>query len=69
MKKMLNDKLVDMSKEEIESVKAYQEKMKKERDAYLAIKNKKETNKVSAISKLKSLGLTDDEINALTGAS
>tara|TARA_R100000329_G_scaffold47817_1_gene44439 strand:- start:220 stop:429 length:210 start_codon:yes stop_codon:yes gene_type:complete len=69
MKKMLNDKLVDMSKEEIESVKTYQEKMKKERDAYLATKNKKETNKVSAINKLKSLGLTDDEISALTGAS
>tara|TARA_R100000231_G_scaffold16707_2_gene17449 strand:+ start:681 stop:890 length:210 start_codon:yes stop_codon:yes gene_type:complete len=69
MKKMLNGELVDMSEEEIESVKTYQEKMKKERDAYLATKNKKETNKVSAINKLKSLGLTDDEISALTGAS
>ena len=65
MKKMLNGKLVDMSKEEIESVKAYQEKMKKEKDARIATKTAKETNEASAITKLKALGLTDDEIVAI----
>jgi len=67
MKKMLNGELVDMSKEDIASVKTYQEKMKKERDARIAAKTAKETNEASAITKLKALGLTDDEITAIRG--
>ena len=67
MKKMLNGELVDMSKEDIASVKTHQEKMKKERDARIAAKTAKETNEASAITKLKALGLTDDEITAIRG--
>lgn len=67
MKKMLNGELVDMSKEDIASVKTYQEKMKKERDARIAAKTAKATNEASAITKLKALGLTDDEITAIRG--
>jgi len=67
MKKMLNGELVDMSKEDVASVKTYQEKMKKERDARIAAKTAKETNEASAITKLKALGLTDDEITAIRG--
>ena len=67
MKKMLNDKLVDMSKEEIESLKTYQEKMKKEKADIVKKKNTNETKKASAKKKLKDLGLDDDEISALIG--
>ena len=60
MKKMLNDKLVDMSKEEIESLKTYQEKMKKEKADIVKKKNTNETKKASAKKKLKDLGLDED---------
>lgn len=42
---------------------------KKEKDANTAIKEATATNRTSAITKLKALGLDDDEISALTGAS
>tara|TARA_R100001509_G_scaffold152212_1_gene112163 strand:- start:268 stop:471 length:204 start_codon:yes stop_codon:yes gene_type:complete len=67
MKKMLNGELIDMSEEEASSVKTYQEEMKKEREARIATKTAKETNEASAITKLKALGLTDDEITAIRG--
>ena len=67
MKKMLNGELIDMSEEEALSVKTYQEEMKQERDARIAAKTAKETNEASAITKLKALGLTDDEITAIRG--
>ena len=41
---------------------------KKEKDAKTAIKEATATNKISAINKLKTLGLSNDEINALIGA-
>ena len=67
MKKMLNGELIDMSKEDIASVKTYQEKMKKEKADMLKKKNTNETKKTSAKTKLKDLGLDDDEISALIG--
>tara|TARA_R100001460_G_scaffold46553_1_gene84201 strand:- start:1247 stop:1450 length:204 start_codon:yes stop_codon:yes gene_type:complete len=67
MKKILNGELVDMSEEEALSVKTYQKEMKKEKDARIAAKTAKATNEASAITKLKALGLTDDEITAIRG--
>ena len=65
MKKFLNGKLVDKSTEEIESEKIHLQDKKKEKDAIVSAKTAKATNETSAITKLKALGLTDDEISAI----
>ena len=64
MKKIINNKLVDMTSDEITQRKidianAQQEKDKIEQD-----KIDKEQNEQSAINKLKALGLTDAEVEA-----
>ena len=61
--KMVNDKLVKLSSEDISQLKIYEEANKKFKEEE---KNRQE-NKDSAIKKLKDLGLTDDEITALIG--
>ena len=67
MKKFLNGELVDMSTEEIESEKIHLQDKKTEKDAIVSAKNNTKTSKTSAITKLKELGLTDDEITAMIG--
>ena len=65
MKKLLNGQLLDMTDEEIASQNVFREELKTERDARIVAKTSKATNQKSATTKLKALGLTDDEINAL----
>ena len=67
MKKLLNGELLDMTDEEISSLNTFREEEKTEKDARITAKNNTETSKTSAITKLKSLGLTDDEITAMIG--
>lgn len=61
--KMVNDKLVKLTSEDISQLKIDEEANKKFKEEE---KNRQE-NKDSAIKKLKDLGLTDDEITALIG--
>ena len=61
--KMVNDKLVKLTSEDISQFKIDEEANKKFKEEE---KNRQE-NKDSAIKKLKDLGLTDDEITALIG--
>ena len=67
--KYLNDKLL----EETENDKAWLKKLRDEHKKIKADEAKvietKAANKESAINKLKVLGLSDDEINALVGES
>lgn len=67
MKKLLNGELLDMTEDEILSQNTFREEYKTERDARITAKNNTETSKTSAITKLKALGLTDDEITAMIG--
>ena len=68
MKKLLNGKIVDMTAEEIkqheEDVKVVEAEVKSYTDKVEADK----VLKASSETKLKGLGLTDDEIRALIGA-
>ena len=68
MKKLLNGKIVDMTAEEIkqheEDVKVVEAEVKSYTDKVEADK----VLKTSAETKLKGLGLTDDEIRALIGS-
>tara|TARA_Y100000114_G_C11623212_1_gene260658 strand:+ start:465 stop:668 length:204 start_codon:yes stop_codon:yes gene_type:complete len=61
--KMVNDKLVKLTSEEISQLKKDEEENKK----ILEQEKKQQADKESATTKLKNLGLTDDEINALIG--
>ena len=69
MKQYLNDKLVDVPTEEEATIKEQIKLDVAEKEKRLKEKETTATNKTSAITKLKALGLTDDEISALTGAS
>lgn len=69
MKQYLNGKLVDVSTEEETKIKEKAKLDVAEKAKRLKEKETTVANKSSAITKLKSLGLTDNEINALTGAS
>ena len=61
--KMVNDKLVKLTSEEISQLKKDEEENKK----ILEQVKKQQAYKESATTKLKNLGLTDDEISALIG--
>lgn len=69
MKQYLNDKLVDVPTEEEATIKEQIKLDVAEKEKRLKEKETTATNLTSAITKLKALGLTDDEISALTGAS
>tara|TARA_R100000655_G_C2905348_1_gene179565 strand:- start:43 stop:249 length:207 start_codon:yes stop_codon:yes gene_type:complete len=68
MKKMIDNKIVDMTAEEIAEKNADIEKAKAETEKIKTDFNNRETKKASGKQKLKDLGLDDDEIKALTGA-
>tara|TARA_R100000278_G_scaffold67281_1_gene53613 strand:+ start:442 stop:645 length:204 start_codon:yes stop_codon:yes gene_type:complete len=61
--KMVNDKLVKLTSEDISQLEKDEEENKK----ILEQEKKQQADKESATTKLKNLGLTDDEINALIG--
>lgn len=61
--KMVNDKLVKLTSEDISQLKKDEEENKK----ILEQVKKQQAYKESATTKLKNLGLTDDEISALIG--
>ena len=61
--KMVNDKLVKLTSEDISQLKKDEEENKK----ILEQVKKQQAYKESATTKLKNLGLTDDEITALIG--
>ena len=61
--KMVNDKLVKLTSEDISQLKKDEEENKK----ILEQVKKQEEDRESAKTKLKNLGLTDDEISALIG--
>tara|TARA_R100000353_G_scaffold21639_1_gene19303 strand:+ start:498 stop:701 length:204 start_codon:yes stop_codon:yes gene_type:complete len=61
--KMVNDKLVKLTSEDISQLEKDEEENKK----ILEQEKKQQAYKESATTKLKNLGLTDDEINALIG--
>tara|TARA_R110000744_G_scaffold374855_2_gene487922 strand:+ start:159 stop:362 length:204 start_codon:yes stop_codon:yes gene_type:complete len=66
--KYLNGELVEETSNDKKWLKQLQDEHKKIKADELKIQETKETNKASAIVKLKTLGLSDDEITALTGA-
>ena len=66
--KMINDKVVKLSTEEENALKKDNELYKKEIEKELKIEEEAKKNKESATTKLKDLGLTDDEITALIGS-
>ena len=67
MKQYLNGEYLDISEAEQKVIIAQSKIEKAHKDNQKAEKKSKETNKASAIGKLKVLGLSDDEITALTG--
>ena len=67
MKKMIDNKIVDMTAEEIAEKNADIEKAKVEIEKIKTDFNNRETKKASGKQKLKDLGLDDDEIKALIG--
>jgi uncharacterized membrane protein (DUF106 family) len=67
--KYLNGKLVEETDNDKAWLKKLRDEHKKIKEDEAKLIKTKAANKSSAITKLKTLGLTDDEINALTGAS
>tara|TARA_B100000212_G_scaffold257229_1_gene197417 strand:- start:323 stop:538 length:216 start_codon:yes stop_codon:yes gene_type:complete len=65
--KMVNDKLVKLSSEDISQLKKDEEALNKLEEDVKKEEETKLANKTSAITKLKKLGLTDEEITALVG--
>ena len=61
-------KIETMTSDEATDWKATQESGKTMKENQAAAEAKKATDKASATTKLKALGLTDDEIAALTGS-
>jgi len=62
------EKVIDLTPEEVTAVEAKAVEHKIKQDAENATKTVTETKKASGKQKLKDLGLDDDEIKALTGA-
>lgn len=58
---------IEMTPEEIADLEAAQKRGREEEDIAKNARLKKETDRTSGNQKLKDLGLTDDEITALTG--
>jgi hypothetical protein len=67
MKKYVNGELVDMTSEEISVNEIEVEQRKADKILETEKKTNAETKKSSGKQKLKDLGLTDDEIQALIG--
>ena len=65
--KMVNDKLVKLSSEDISQLKKDEEALNKLEEDVKKEEETKLANKTSAITKLKKFGLTDEEITALVG--
>lgn len=65
--KLVNHTLVEMTAEEIASREEIQAIITAKRTAFKEAEEKKITDKATGNQKLKDLGLTDDEISALTG--
>jgi hypothetical protein len=68
MKKLINYDIVEVSDEEIAEIKIQSEKIEENIKKILEAEEKRKADKESANKKLKDLGLTDDEISALTGS-
>ena len=66
MKKLVNYDIVEMSADEIAELEALAKENEKVVKARLEKQEKQKADKASANKKLKELGLTDDEINAIT---
>ena len=66
MKKLVNYEIVEMSADEIAELEALAKENEKVVKARLEKQEKQKADKASANKKLKELGLTDDEINAIT---
>jgi hypothetical protein len=67
--KILNGKKIQFTAEEETARDAEEVKLAKEQEDQDTARQTQITKKASAITKLKALGLDDDEISALTGAS
>jgi len=67
MKKLVNYDYVDMTSAEIAQCAEDRKIIEEETIKRTEAKEKKATDKASGNQKLKDLGLTDDEISALTG--
>ena len=65
MYKILNNKKVKLTKAEEDARKKEIEEAKKRREQRISTQEQKQSDKDSAITKLKDLGLTENEINAL----
>ena len=65
--KMVNDKLVELTAKEKTQIKKDQEALNKLEETIKKEEETKLTINTSAITKLKKLGLTDEEITALVG--
>ena len=65
-KKNVSGVNVEMSSDELNELKKAQDEAKKLWEDEIDIKTKKEADRTSGNKKLKDLGLTEDEINALT---
>ena len=68
MHKSLNGKIIKMTEEEITALEADRTKVTEEMKIIDDTLKKKTETKISAKQKLKELGLTDDEVEALLGA-
>ncbi len=66
MKKLFNYDIVEMSSNEIAELEAISKENEKAIKKALEKQEKQKADKASANKKLKDLGLTDDEINAIT---
>jgi len=67
--RMVNDKLVQLTDAEEKARQEEEVKLAKEQEDQDTARQTQITKKASAITKLKTLGLDDDEISALIGAS
>ena len=65
--KYLNGKLIETTSDEETLIEKQRADDKKIKANEAKIRETKATNKLSAITKLKTLGLSDDEISALVG--
>ena len=66
MKKLVNYDIVEMSSDEIAELETLSKENEEAVKKALEKQEKEKTDKASANKKLKDLGLTDDEINAIT---
>ena len=68
MKKIVNYDLVEMTDKEIKELEEISKQIEEKRKKRIETEEKRKADKENANKKLKDLGLTDDEISALTGS-